>query len=127
MSNGSLVRVFDPADVQQLTEAKLALEGAGIPCFVHNEQYLNAMGLPFSLGVAQVTVLVADVDAEDAAAALDDWFGVPGEEPRLAEEPDDARRFASPLLVILGLLGFTELAIALGRRLTRRRTDDDVA
>lgn len=69
------MRVFQPATVLQIAEAKMALEGSGIPYFIHNENYMAATGVPFSLGAMQAFVLVPEDRAEEAVELLNDWFG----------------------------------------------------
>ena len=64
MTEPTFVRVFRPADAQQVTEARIALEGSGIPFFIQGEQFLGMTGLPFSFGRAETWVAVAEEDAD---------------------------------------------------------------
>jgi hypothetical protein len=117
MIESTFVRVWQPADVTQAAEARIALEGTGIPFFIQNEQYMHATGLPFSLGVAQIWVLVPEEHAGEASEILDDWF----------RRDPAVRAVAAPFLFLLGLVGLTELAIALGRRLSNRQSAEEAA
>lgn len=126
MAEPTFVRVFRPSGAQQVTEARIALEGSGIPFFIENEQFLGMTGLPFALGHAETWVSVAEEDAEEAIALLEDWFVV--DEPPPAPDPGHTilRYVAAPFLFVLGLFGFTGLAIGLGRRIARSPgTEDD--
>lgn len=69
------VRVFEPATVLEIVQVKLALEGSGIPYYIHNENYMAATGVPFSLGAMQAFVLVPEDRAKEASELLADWFG----------------------------------------------------
>ena len=69
------VRVFQPAGPVEVAQARLALEGSGIPFYINNENYMTVTGVPFALGVMQVFVLVPEDRAEEAAELLRDWFG----------------------------------------------------
>lgn len=77
MSLSGFVRVFQPADVTQAAQVKLALGAVGIPFVIENENYMNAVGLPYSIGAQRIYVLVPRDFAEDAREVLDDWFEGP--------------------------------------------------
>ena len=123
------VRVFQPADVTQAAEARLALQGSRIPFFIQNENYLHTTGLPFSIGAAQIFVLVPEEHVDDAREVLADWFEresppAPPAAPR-AGSKGAVRAVAAPFLFILGLFGLAELAIALGRKLSNEQSAEE--
>lgn len=72
------VRVFQPAGPVEIAQVRMALDGSGIPYFLDNEHYMTATGVPFALGVMQVSVLVPEELAEEATELLRDWFDVEG-------------------------------------------------
>lgn len=75
MQGSRFVRVFQPAGPVEIAQARLALEGSGIPFYLDNENYMAATGVPFSIGVMQVFVMVPEDRAAEAAELLRDWFG----------------------------------------------------
>jgi hypothetical protein len=126
MSYASFVSVFEPADATQIMQAKIALAGANIPFIVQNGEYMNVMGFPNAIGITRVGVLVPEDCAEDAREVLDDWFA--GTHPVPAEPDTEERQLtvlgyvAAPFLLMLGVFS-PEMAIALGRRLSRSRSE----
>ena len=128
-TGSTFVRVFQPADVTQAAQARIALEGTGIPYFIHNGEYAHATGLPFSIGAQQIFVLVPDEHADEAREILGDWFR--RDEPHRVSPASEAkgaeRSVAAPFLFLLGLFGLAELAIALGRRLSKQQAAEDLA
>ena len=68
------VPVYQPAGPVEIAQTRLALEGAGIPYYLNNENYMSATGLPFALGAIEVLVFVPEDRAEEAAELLKDWF-----------------------------------------------------
>ena len=127
MTSDAFVRVFQPADVTQAAEARLALQGSGIPFFIQNAHYAQWTGLPFSIGAAQICVLVPEEHADEARDILAEWFQR-DDTARTEPPPGSAgalRAFAAPFLFVLGMFGLAELAIALGRRLSNKQSAEE--
>lgn len=69
------VRVFEPADVVEVSQVRIALEGSDIPYQIENEHYLQTGGGIYSLGATQVFVVVPESRAAEAGELLHEWFG----------------------------------------------------
>lgn len=86
MNQPRLVRIYQPADQLEVAQVRMALEGSGIPFFIHNEHFTAAYGLPYSMGAIQVFVMVPEDRAEKAKEVLRDWFQGEGPESSDAAE-----------------------------------------
>lgn len=71
----SFVRVFEPADLVELSQVRLALDGTDIPFEIENESYFQTAGGRHSRADTQVFVRVQESRAAEAEELLRDWFG----------------------------------------------------
>jgi hypothetical protein len=75
MGGNRFIEVYWPSGPIEIAQAKLALEGAGIPFYINNENYMAATGMPYALGVMRVAVMVPEGRVAEAVELLRDWFG----------------------------------------------------
>jgi len=75
MEASRFVRVYQPAGPVEIAQVRMALEGAEIPYYINNENYMSATGVPFALGAMEVAVLVPEDRAAEATELLREWFG----------------------------------------------------
>lgn len=75
MEGSRFVQVYRPAGPVEIAQVKVALDGAEIPYYINNENYMSATGVPFALGAMEVYVLVPEDRAAEATELLREWFG----------------------------------------------------
>jgi hypothetical protein len=66
--------VFRPSTLLELSIVECMLEGADIPCYVHNRYTFSVFGFPRVEGYSDCAVFVAPVDFDDASALLAEFI-----------------------------------------------------